>query len=260
MDPSPAARYGWAMADLALSSSRPGRLVFAAGIAGIAVQNLVYRDFLAGFQPAPDWLPLRAPLAVLFGAVALVAAAGIATGHRIVGSARLLLAWFAALAVAFHVPVLVGHPSGGACAVACEVIALGGITAMLALPDSAAGRIAFAASLPAFGLFHFLYLDYIVSVIPGWIPGHTFWAIATGIALIAAGASLLSGRHARLAAILATVMFGSWVVLLHVPRMIERRHANEWTSMFIATAMCGGAWLIGSSRRASWREVRSAKH
>jgi hypothetical protein len=251
MDPPPAARYGWAMADLALSSSRPGGLVFAAGIAGIAVQNLIYRDFLAGFQPAPDWLPLRAPLAVLFGAVALAAAAGIATGHRVVGSARMLLAWFAALAVAFHVPVLVAHlTSGGAWAVACEVIALGGITAMLALPDSAAGRVAFAASLPAFGLFHFLYLDYIVSVIPGWIPGPTFWAIATGIALITAGASLLSGRHARLAAILTTVMFGSWVVLLHVPRVIERRHADEWTSMFIATAMCGGAWLIAGTRRA----------
>jgi hypothetical protein len=239
------------MADLASPySSRPGRLVFAAGIAGIAVQNLVYRDFLVGFQPAPGWLPLRAPLAVLFGAVALTAAAGIATGRRVVGSARMLLACFAALAVAFHVPVLVANPtSGGAWAVACEVVALGAIAAMLALPDSAAGRIAFAATLPAFGLFHFLYLDYIVSVIPSWIPAHTFWAIATGVALIAAGTSLLSGRHARLAAILATVMFGSWVVLLHIPRVIERRHADEWTSMFIATAMCGGAWLIGSTRR-----------
>ena len=249
MDPPPAAHYDWAMADLA-PSSRPGRLVFAAGIAGIAVQNLVYRDFLAGFQPAPGWIPLRAPLAVLFGAVALVAAAGIASGRHVVGSARVLLAWFAALAVAFHVPILVAHPlSGVAWAVACEIIALGGITAMLALPESAAGRVAFAASLPAFGLFHFLYLDYIVSVIPGWIPGPTFWAIATGLALIAAGASLLSGRHARLTATLATVMFGSWVILLHVPRLIERRHADEWTSMFIATAMCGGSWLIGSGRR-----------
>src|SRR5262245_4729832 len=169
MDPPPAARYGWAMADLALSASRPGRLVFAAGIAGIAVQNLVYRDFLAGFQPAPDGLPLRAPLAVLLGAVALAAAAGIATGRRIVGSARMLLACFAAVAAAFHVPVLVAHlTSGGAWAVACEVVALGAITAMLALPDSAAGRVVFAATLPAFGLFHFVYLDYIVSVIPGW--------------------------------------------------------------------------------------------
>lgn len=238
------------MADLAPSSSRPGRLVFATAIAGMAAQNLVYRDFLAGFQPAPAGLPLRAPLAVLVGAITLGAAIAIAGGRRAVGGARALLAWLAVLAVAFHVPVLAAHlGSGGAWAVACEVIALGGIAAMLALPASSAGRIAFAATLPAFGLFHFLYLDYIVSVIPGWIPGHTFWAIATGIALIAAGASLLGGRHARLAAILTTVMFGSWVILLHVPRMLERRHADEWTSMFIATAMCGGAWLLVDAHR-----------
>jgi hypothetical protein len=250
MEPPEAARYRWRMADLAPSASRPGRIVFAAAIAGIAAQNLVYRDFLVGFQPAPSWLPLRAVFAVIAGAVGLAAATGIATGRSVVGGARLQLALLALLGAVFHVPLLVAHPtSGGAWAVACEVVALSGIAAMLALPASQAGRIVFAASLPLFGLFHFLYLDYIVSVIPGWIPGHTFFAIATGVALIAAGASLLSGWHARLAAILTTVMFGSWVVVLHVPRMIERRHADEWTSMFIATAMCGGAWLLVGARR-----------
>ncbi|HEU4733903.1 MAG TPA: hypothetical protein VFT22_38685 [Kofleriaceae bacterium] len=238
------------MADLVPSSSRPGRLVFAAAIAGLAAQNLIYRDFLAGFQPAPSGLPLRAVLAVIAGAIGLAAAAGIASERHAVTGARLVLGLLAVNAVAFHVPVLIAHPArGGAWAVTCEVIALGGIAAMLALPASSAGRIVFAATLPAFGLFHFLYLDYIVSVIPRWIPGHTFWAIATGAALIAAGVSLLTGRRARLAAILTTVMFGSWVVLLHVPRMLERRHANEWTSLFIATAMCGGAWLIVAARR-----------
>jgi hypothetical protein len=250
MEPPAAARYRWGMADLAPSLPRPGRIVFAAAIAGIAAQNVVYRDFLTGFQPAPGWLPLRAVLAVVTGAVGLAAAAGIATGRNVAGGGRLQLALLAVIAAVFHVPILVAHPtSGGAWAVACEVLALGGISAMLALPASQAGRIAFAASLPLFGLFHFVYIDYIVSVIPGWIPGHTVWAIATGVALIAAGASLLSGRRARLAAILTTVMFGSWVVLLHIPRVIERRGADEWTSMFIATAMCGGAWLLVGARR-----------
>jgi hypothetical protein len=251
MEPSPAARYSWAMADLA-RSTRPGRIVFAIAIAGIAAQNVIYRDFLAGFQPAPSWLPLPAVFAVLFGAVGLAAAAGIATGRGVVGGARLLLALLVLNGVAFHVPVLVAHPSsGGAWAVTCEVIALGGISAMLAFPASPIGRLVWAATLPAFGLFHFLYLDYIVSVIPGWIPGHTFFAIASGIALITAGASLLTGVRARLAEILTAVMFGSWVVLLHIPRVLERRHADEWTSLFIATAMCGGAWLLVGRRRAS---------
>jgi hypothetical protein len=37
------------------------------------------------------------------------------------------------------------------------------------------------------------YRDYVASVIPAWIPAHMFWAYATGVAHLAAGAGIVQG-------------------------------------------------------------------
>jgi len=43
-------------------------------------------------------------------------------------------------------------------------------------------------------------------------------------------------------------MFGSWVLILHIPRALAHgRDPNEWTSMLIALAMCGGALLVAEA-------------
>jgi uncharacterized membrane protein YphA (DoxX/SURF4 family) len=102
--------------------------------------------------------------------------------------------------------------------------------------------------MPAFGVLHFLYIAYIVYVTPSWIPAHVFFAYATGIAHVASGVSLLTGVLARLAAYLTAAMFGSWVLIVHVPRVVrDPSTPSEWTSMLIALGMCGGALLIASA-------------
>jgi uncharacterized membrane protein YphA (DoxX/SURF4 family) len=72
-----------------------------------------------------------------------------------------------------------------------------------------------------------------------------FWAYFTGCAHIAAGLAILSGVQARLAATLLGIMFGSWVLIVHIPRVLASPHVqSEWTSLCIAIALCGGAWLM----------------
>ena len=152
-------------------------------------------------------------------------------------------------------PHLCADPrNGGAWTAAFEIVALGGAAAILAVPSRPAlGRLCFGLALPVFGLLHFVYRDYVASVIPGWIPAHMFWAYATGVAHIAAGAGIVldvMGRGARLAAILVGAMFGTWVVILHAPRALAALdHRPEWTSLFVALAMCGGAWLLAGRAR-----------
>lgn len=52
----------------------------------------------------------------------------------------------------------------------------------------------------------------------------------------------------RIAALCTAAMFGSWVLILHTPRMLAHiRDANEWTSLLIALAMCGGALAIAGT-------------
>jgi uncharacterized membrane protein YphA (DoxX/SURF4 family) len=117
-----------------------------------------------------------------------------------------------------------------------------------------AARVAFGLSFIAFGISHFMYAAYVESVIPSWIPGHTFFTYFTAMAHIAAGLSLVSGIRYRLAATMLTIMFGSWVLMLHMPRVaLALTNSNEWTSLIVAIAMCGGAWLFavdeGSEQR-----------
>lgn len=222
--------------------------MFAIGVAAIGAQDLIAADFVPGLQPVPAWLPGRAALAALTGAIVVAACAAIAADRHGRIAARALTALLGLWLVALHAPVVIAHPaSGAAWTPALEVAALAGAAAALGFPGAPrAGRAVYAATLPAFGALHFIYFEYVSSVIPGWIPGHAFWAVATGVAHIAGGAALLIERRARLAAILLAAMFGSWAVVLHVPRVVAQPAAAEWTSLFVAIAMAGGAWSIAS--------------
>ena len=99
---------------------------------------------------------------------------------------------------------------------------------------AAIGRYGFGVSLPVFGALHFIYHDYVASVIPAWVPGSpVFWTYFTGCAHIAVGIAILAGVQAQLAARLLGSMFGSWVLIVHVPRVLARPASQaEWTSLY----------------------------
>jgi uncharacterized membrane protein YphA (DoxX/SURF4 family) len=208
------------------------------------------------------------PVIAWLTALALVAGAGAALVRVTarIGAALLtlvLLLWLLFL----QLPELAAAPrNGGLWTTAFEVLALGGAAlVLLALaPDGSfaatmdwtgiarrartVGRLAFGLSLPAFGVLHFLYPGYVSSVIPRWLGAPVFWAYATGVAHVAAGVAIVTRVLARLAALCAAAMFGSWVVVLHAPRVFAHQgDANEWTSMLIALGMCGGALLVAAA-------------
>jgi len=61
---------------------------------------------------------------------------------------------------------------------------------------------------------------------------------------------------ARPAATLLGVMFFLFVVLLHIPRIAAHpSDGNEWTSGFVALAMCGGAWVLARNSPLAGRET-----
>lgn len=241
----------------------PARVVFAAGILALGLQNLLTGNFMMELQPVPAWVPMRTLLAYLAGSVAVAAAVCIVLGKSVRLAAAALLCLLLSFVLLLHVPRLVANISnGGAWTGALEIFAMAAAACLLATQsppsqrrwidfvDGTAGiaRFCFAVTLPAFGVLHFIYRDYVASVIPAWIPAHMFWAYATGVAHIAAGFAIMTNIQARLAATLLTIMFGSWVILLHIPRAaaaLDRR--PEWTSLFVAITLCGGAWLIAES-------------
>lgn len=226
-------------------TSAPGRVLFAVALAMIGCQNLIGLDLLPELQPVSDSIPGRSLVGVVLGVLLVAVCAGVLVGVRraTTALAALLSIWVLLL----WVPTLVANPrSGGAWTGAFEIAALTGAAWALAGAGPIA-QLGFGLCLPAFGVLHFVYADYVASVIPGWIPGHYFWAHATGVAHVAAGLAIATGVRARLAAGLLALMFGLWVVILHVPRVIANAGARpEWTSMFVALAMCGASLVVAS--------------
>jgi hypothetical protein len=112
-------------------------------------------------------------------------------------------------------------------------------------------RYLLSLSLIVFGVDHFLALAFIATLLPAWIPWHVFWVAFFGVAFIAAGLSIGLNLLQRWGAAGIGLMFGIWVVTLHLPRVLglygipgAPRNPNEWSSLFIAVALWGGLWAL----------------
>jgi hypothetical protein len=77
----------------------------------------------------------------------------------------------------------------------------------------------FAIALVVFGLDHFLFLRFVASLVPPWIPWHLFWAFFFGRAFIAAGVSIATKWMGQWGATLVGTMFLLWFFVLHLPRV-----------------------------------------
>jgi uncharacterized membrane protein len=118
------------------------------------------------------------------------------------------------------------------------------------------GRIFIAISLVVFGIQHFLYANFVATLVPDWMPSRLFWAYFAGAAFVLAAIGAVVPKMTRPAGILLGILFFLFVVTLHIPRIAAHsRDGNEWTSGFVALAMCGGAWILASVSPLEERET-----
>lgn len=106
-----------------------------------------------------------------------------------------------------------------------------------------AGRVVYAAPFAVFGLFHFAAADQMAAIVP--VPGGVFWVYLTGVALLAASISLITGKLAKIAAPLLALLIGTFVVTLHLPATGAEGAAGQQavTSLLKDTALLGAALL-----------------
>jgi hypothetical protein len=189
----------------------------------------------------------------IIGAILVATAAGMATEKCAKWSALLLAFAFLLRAVIVYLPQVIAAPRNpntwgfvfellGICGAA--LVIYGGSLEKL-------GRVFYAVELGGFAIQHFLYARFVATLVPGWIPGHLFFAYFVGVALCASAVSTLTGIYTRIAATLLGLMFLSWVIILHLPRAFASpQTGSEWTSTFNALAMGGGAFVIAGGARA----------
>ena len=110
------------------------------------------------------------------------------------------------------------------------------------------GRYLLAIPMIVFGIQHFWYADFVVGLIPTWIPGGLFWTYFSGVALIAAGVGILFNICSKLAATLLGLMIFTWVILLHIPRaLVNQGDSTEFINIFDALIMAAGSVLLAQS-------------
>jgi uncharacterized membrane protein YphA (DoxX/SURF4 family) len=111
------------------------------------------------------------------------------------------------------------------------------------------GQLAFGVCALVFGTAHFLYMNLTAPLVPKWLPpSQEFWAYATGIFHIAGGIAILTGVKARLAAILLTVMFALFSVMVHIPMAIaDPSNHWIWNENAVNIALIGAAWVVADS-------------
>jgi uncharacterized membrane protein len=248
-----------------------GRLFIAIAMIAFGIQHFIYLDFVTRvFPQLPPWIPVHPFLACVFGAFLIVAGAAIMIGKEARTAALLLGGAILSSFAVLHIPLLLATPlNGGVWTNAGKALALAGGSFLVAgsLPVEFAnptglrtmianvldrfiplGRFFLAAFLVLCGVLHFIYVEFVATLVPSWIPGHQFWTYFTGCALIAGGIGIALPWTTRLAASLSGVMIFLWVVLLHIPRAVASPHdSNETTAVFEALAMTGVAILIAAN-------------
>jgi ribosomal protein S18 acetylase RimI-like enzyme/uncharacterized membrane protein YphA (DoxX/SURF4 family) len=238
-----------------------GWRVYGLGVIALGIICLALGEFHPG-QPVPADFPYRTALAYAAAAFMLVAGAAVVWRRTTAWGAAALTAYFGLIVVILmngsallaHYAEYLTYESMAiqlAIAVGALIVfaARARIDAALAARLTRLGQLAFGLCTLVFGGAHFVYLNLTAPLVPKWLPPTPeFWAYATGAGHIVAALAILSGVHARLAAILLTAMFASFTPLVHLPMLLADPSSHwSWNENAVNLALTGAAWAVADS-------------
>jgi hypothetical protein len=238
-----------------------GWRVFGLGVIALALIALVWGDFDPG-QPVPKDFPLRTVLAYGAGGFMLAAGLGVQWRRTLAWAAGALAAYYWLVVVLLmdgrsivrhSTEYLAYSNTAGSVAIAAGALVLWSTTANIK-PSIAArlthiGQVVFGVCALLFGGAHFFYMNLTAPLVPAWLPpGQVFWGYATGVAHVAGGLGIITGVKARLAAVLLTVMYIGFGILVHLPLLIgDATNYGVLAENAANLAYVGVAWVIADS-------------
>jgi hypothetical protein len=253
--------------------SNTGRIFFGVAIAGMGLQTIYFNDFpYMLVPPGHSWINSLVVLYYISGALLILAGACIAFRKKTMPVSLLLGTVLLLIFCLYFVPYQFMSPSRymdfGSWENAAKELTLAGGAFVIAGCFSEnnehplirflkklipLGTILFAITIISYGINHFLYAREAVEYIPSWISNRMFWIYMGGIGLLGSGIAILLKIKVELFAALLGAMIFIWVIILHIPKAIASPFAGkggEVTSLFLALAYCGIAFVIaGSAKR-----------
>lgn len=107
------------------------------------------------------------------------------------------------------------------------------------------GLALFAVAWIGVGIQHFLYLKFVGTLVPAYMPFRIFWAGLTGSAMILAGLSFATRMKMPLAASLLGIMMMVFLLMIHPPLLMAApQKLMPWTRFVQDIAIAGVALML----------------
>jgi uncharacterized membrane protein len=123
-------------------------------------------------------------------------------------------------------------------------------------PDKVAAlsNLCFAVPLAVFGALHLFGQQFIIPLVPRYMPWRMFWVYSIGCALIAASLSIATRIAVRWSGLLLGIMMFLFVALLYFPGALRQPHDRIiWTIVFREMSFGGAGWILAGSAKDGWR-------
>lgn len=231
-----------------------GRHIFGLAAIGFGICAIVWHDFNLWQQIKPlGNLPFQELLVYIVAAIEIFGGLAIqwpSTARAGAATLGVLYFIFALLWLPLYVQKPLSYSNVGP--IFEQLSMVGGALIVYASFDGAGAkrlaRIGYymvAISVVSFTLEQVFYLQATADFIPGWIPWHMFWAVATTIAFALAAIALLSGKFALLAARLTTLMIVLFGILIWFPAPFGDPHSlTNWAGIAENFGIGGAVWIV----------------
>src|SRR5262252_10149312 len=135
-----------------------------------------------------------------------------------------------------------------------EIAAAHGLDKIVALSN-----LCCAVPLAVFGALHLFGPQFVIALVPRYMPWRLFWVYFVGCALIAASLSIATKTAVRWSGLLFGIMMFLFVAMIHLPGALARPHDRIiWTIVFREMSFGGAGWILAGSAADGWRGQRKS--
>jgi uncharacterized membrane protein len=112
----------------------------------------------------------------------------------------------------------------------------------------ALSNLCFAVPLAVFGALHLAEVEFVLPMVPSYMPWRLFWGYFFGFALLAASLSIATKIQVRCSGLLFGIAMFLFVAMLDIPgALASPRDRFGWTLLIREMSFGGGGWILAGN-------------